>query len=122
MILPEQDKLVIPLEKLTKYALDAVNEPDKAIAFKLALGFCEGDEEILIQKIKSGITIFNAKEKNAGEWGQRYQVIIRMRGLNGKTANVLTAWIHDVKNNQMRLTSVYITKKEVLEDDKYKTI
>jgi len=39
-----------------------------------------------------------------------------------KLANVLTGWIDDEANDEMRLTTIYVTKKEVLEDDADKTV
>ena len=39
---------------------------------------------------------------------------MRIKGPNGKEANVLTAWIKD-ENGEIRLTSVYVTQKEVTE-------
>ena len=122
MRLPKLDKLVIPVEKLSKYSLDTINEPDKALAFKLALGFNASDVKLLIEKIKLGVTIFSATDKQICEWGQRYQVIIKMKGHGEKTANVLTAWIDDKITDEMRLTSAYITNKEVLVNDADKTV
>lgn len=42
-------------------------------------------------------------------YGMRYQQIMRLKGPNGKEANVLTAWVQE--ENNLRLTSVYVTKK-----------
>ena len=50
MKLPKQDKLVIPIEKLAGYALNAIREPNKAIAFKTVLGFDESDAGLLAKK------------------------------------------------------------------------
>ena len=41
----------------------------------------------------------------------RYEYVMRLKGPNGKEANVLTSWIRDEDNK--RLTSVYVTNKEV---------
>jgi hypothetical protein len=60
--------------------------------------------------------------KQKDEWGQRYQVIMKMAGHENKVANVLTGWIDDETNDEMRLTTIYVTKKEVLEDDADKTV
>ena len=122
MILPKFDRLVIPTEKFTKYVLDPVHQKDKALAFKLALGFTIADTEILIEKIRLGVSVFTAEKKSVCEWGERYQVIIRMNGRNGKIANILTGWIDDNKTGEMRLTSAYITKREVSINDRNKTV
>ena len=122
MKLPKQDKLVIPIEKLSGYALNAVHEPHKATAFKSALGFDETDAELLADKIRSGVCIFSATPRLKDEWGQRYQVIMKMTGHINKTANVLTGWIDDETAGEMRLTTVYVIKKEVPDDDADKTV
>jgi len=43
----------------------------------------------------------------------RYEYIMRLTGINGKNANVLTAWIQD--GEEKRLTSVYVVKRKVTE-------
>ena len=43
----------------------------------------------------------------------RYEYVMKLKGANGKEANVMTAWIDD--NGEKRLTSVYVTKKKVTE-------
>ena len=55
------------------------------------------------------------KERGDSGYGMRYQQIIRLKGPNEKEANVLTAWILD--NGELRLTSVYVTKKEDKRDE-----
>jgi len=122
MKLPKQDKLVIPIEKLAGYALNAVREPNKSVMFKSALGFEEKDAGLLAEKIRIGVSIFTATPKLKDDWGQRYQVIMRITGNGKKTANVLTAWIDDENTGEMRLTTVYITKREVFYDDTDKTV
>ena len=47
---------------------------------------------------------------------------MKMAGHENKIANVLTGWIDDEANDEMRLTTIYVTKKEVLEDDADKTV
>ena len=120
--LPKQNKVRIPGEKLTKHYLNPEAEPDKAIAFRLALGFTLNYAQLLENKIKAGLKIFSTTEKEANEWGRRYQVIMRITGHNNKTANIVTSWIDDIEKSEMRMTSAYVTKKEVLHDDAGKTV
>ncbi|MGI5884705.1 MAG: minor capsid protein [Candidatus Spyradocola sp.] len=111
--LPRLDEAVIPLPKFTRYALDAENEPDKARAFERALGYTAENAQALIDNIRRHLPEFEAVEKPDNGFGQRYQVILQLTGPNGKTANLLTAWVNDRKTGEMRLTSAYITKKKV---------
>jgi hypothetical protein len=120
--LPKTDKLKIPIEKLTKYALNSLYDLNKSTAFELALGFTAKDIGLLMRKIEVGATHFTATPKLKDKWGQRYEVIMRMAGYAGKQANVLTAWIEDEAANEMRLVSIYITDKEVSPNDTTKTV
>lgn len=64
----------------------------------------------MIKDIESHADIHKMVEKGDNGYGMRYEQIIRLKGPNEKEANVLTAWIDD--NKDLRLTSVYVTKKE----------
>lgn len=111
-VLPRCEQAVIPIEKFTEYALNPEKEPNKATAFKLALGYDLENAEKLIQNIYDNLSNFPAKLKGDTGFGMRYQVTMELRGENGKTANVITGWIDDQETAQMRLTSVYVTKKK----------
>lgn len=106
----------IPKEKFTKYALDPIKQPDKARAFKEALGYSIDNYQELIDNIKSN---FNEKAltlKNEDKFGKRYELIMNLKGSNGKNANVCTAWIKEGDDSELRLTSAYVTKKKVKPD------
>lgn len=102
----------VPDEKLTKYALNMEHPSgkNKAIAFKEALGYTQENYEDLKAKI---LDSFNEKElvyKREDKYGKRYEQIMRIKGPNGKKANVLTAWIKENDNAEPRLTSIYVDK------------
>lgn len=101
----------ISKEKFTEYALDPKKAPDKATAFKLALGYTKDNADELIDSIILNFDADKLEERGDNGYGMRYQQIIKMKGLNGKEAHVLTAWIDD-ENSTIKLTSVYVTKKE----------
>lgn len=100
----------IPKKKFTDYALNPEKAPDKARAFASALGYNKDNCEQLIKDIEKCADIEKMIEKGDGGYGMRYEQIIRLTGPNEKEANVLTAWISD--GEDLRLTSVYVTKKE----------
>ena len=101
----------IPKEKFTAYALDPQKSPDKARAFKLALGYDLSNYEALIENILENIDVSKFVEKGDRGHGMRYEYILELRGVNGKKANVLTAWISD--GEEIRLVTVYVTNKDV---------
>ena len=51
---------------------------------------------------------YEAVEKGDRGWGMTYEVIMDITGPNKKTAKVLTAWIDDKSNGEMRLTTVHV--------------
>lgn len=103
----------VPKAKLTDYALNPEKAPDKAIAFKTALGYDLNNYEDLMDNIYRNINESKFAEKGNNGHGMRYEYIMRLEGPNGKTANVLTAWIED--GDEKRLTSLYVTKREATE-------
>ena len=101
----------MPEEKFTAYALNPQKAPDKAKAFKNALGYDMSNFKDLIQNINDHIDESKFVEKDDIGYGMRYEYVVELEGPNGKKANVLTAWIQDGKDK--RLTSAYVTEKKV---------
>ena len=66
----------------------------------------------LIDNIYQHIDESKFVEKGDEGYGMKYEYIMRLHGVNGKEANVLTAWIKD--SDDVRLTSAYVTKRKVL--------
>lgn len=106
---------VIPDEKLVDYALNKNHPGDgkaKAIAFERALGYNQSNYRDLIENIKQNLARFPARFKGSNEFGDRYEVILRLEGPNGKEANVLTSWIILKNEDIARLTSLYVTRRK----------
>ena len=101
----------IPTAKFTQYALNHDKSPDKATAFKNALGYDLDNVEKLIANIERNINKFPIVEKPDTGYGKRFQIVLELTGENGKTAKVLTAWIIDKETNEIRLTTIYVDKK-----------
>lgn len=108
MKLPKYENSVIPKAKFTEYALNPAKDPDKAKAFKLALGYTAKNADDLIEQIRSNLPSYKAVEKGNRGYGMTYEVIMDITGPNGKTAKVLTAWIDDQSKGEMRLTTVHV--------------
>lgn len=113
--LPRYQEAVIPIRKLTHYSLDSEVQPNKAYAFEHALGYTKEDAQELIDNVMENLPFFDAVEKPDVGHGIRYQVLMTLKGKNGKYANVVAAWICDNLNNEMRLTSLYVTDKKFKE-------
>ena len=108
MKLPRYKEAVIPKAKFTQYALNPDKDPDKAKAFKKALGYTMDNANDLIEQIKEKLPDYEAVEKGDRGWGMTYEVIMDIIGPNGEMAKVLTAWIDDKNNGEMRLTTVHV--------------
>lgn len=108
--LPRYKDVVIPKAKFTQYALNPDKDPDKAKAFEKALGYTVDNADELIEQINEKLSEYEAVEKGDRGWGMAYEVIMDISGPNGKTAKVLTGWIDDKNNGEMRLTTVHIDR------------
>ena len=76
------------------------------MVFESALGFVKDNADELIQVIKEKVSLFEAIKAQPDKYGDRYKVYIDVKGPNGNTATVLTAWI--VSKGETRLTSAYV--------------
>lgn len=107
----------IPKEKFTKYALDPLKQPDKARAFREALGYTMDNYQELIDNISANLDESALKLKGSNDHGQLYEYVMRITGANGKQANVCTGWIIENAKTEPRLTSAYVTEKKVTKKD-----
>lgn len=108
---------VVPKEKFTKYALDPVKQPDKARAFREALGYTMDNYQDLIDNISANLDESALILKGSNEQGKLYEYVMRITGANGKQANVCTGWIIENGKTEPRLTSAYVTQKKVTKKD-----
>ena len=102
---------IMAKEKFVDYSLNPLKAPDKAKAFQNALGYNLDNYSELMENIEKHIDESKFVQKGDNGHGMRYEYIMNLTGPNGKSANVLTAWIQD--GNEKRLVSVYVTKKDV---------
>lgn len=108
----------IPVEKFTEYALDPIKQPDKAKAFRVALGYTKDNCQDLIDNINTHLDKKSLKYKRTVCDGDLYEYVMNLTGANGKKANVLTAWINDTVKGELRLTTAHVTDKKVTKDDR----
>ena len=87
----------IPTAKLTRYALNPEKDANKARAFEMALGYNLGNVDKLIENVERHI--------NENE-------VVKLEGVNGKSALVTTGWIIDFETGEIRLTSIYVDKRK----------
>lgn len=108
----------IPKDKFLRYALDPDKQPDKAKAFKLALGYTKDNYQELIDNIDSNFDTKNMISKGSNSYGNLFECVMELTGANGKKANVCTGWIVEFGKTEPRLTSAYVTEKKVTTNEK----
>jgi len=106
--------------KLTHYSLDpeAKNPKgrDKAKLFKELLGVEKQHAGLVEKQVMAWLEHLPAVPTKADIWGERFEVYVPVTGPNGKTVDVMTAWIYEKKSKGKisttpRLTNCYITRK-----------
>lgn len=101
---------VIDKRKFTEYALNPEKQPDKAKAFKDALGYDLSNYSQLEAQIREKFNREKLKYKTDSGYGKKYEQQMILKGVNGKSAKAMTGWIDDVVKNDFHLTSVYVDK------------
>jgi len=93
--LPNYQNAEIPREKIEGYVLSPSHPAgkNKAIVFESALGLNRDHWEMLSKAILDELAYHEAVLRRNDAYGQRYNVTLPVTGPNGKTAQVLTAWI-----------------------------
>ena len=105
--LPNYDRAVIEQIKLEGYVLDLTHPvgKHKAIVFKSALGFEQSHWEMLREAITAELPYHEAVVGRTDRYGQRYNVTVPITGPNGRTVEVLTAWIVDIGADHPRFVT-----------------
>lgn len=101
----------IDTRKFTQYALNPDKQPDKARAFKEALGYDLSNYDNLIQDVKINLKSDKFISKGSNDHGELFEQALTLIGPNGKNAKVLTAWIKEIDKDKLRMTSIYIKKR-----------
>ncbi len=106
------ERAYINLEKLTAYCLNEHHPfgKEKAIAFKSALGIGVNEAELLKDAILKGLWENDCSMRETDEYGERFTVIMKIR-IFQKEANVTTGWIVRTGEDNPRLTSCYIKRR-----------
>ena len=107
--------------KLVKYSLnpDHPNGRHKARVWKATLGATQEDADMIYDQVMAFLPYAEATAKGAGKFGERFNVLIPVTGPNGKTVDVLAAWIYDRAEDgrsismKPRLATIYVPEKNI---------
>lgn len=107
--LPNGDHAIVPLEKLTEYALNTEHPTGrhKARVFKAALGLTIADAEFLQMTLQSAAASLEAEREDPTIYGERYVIDLKITTASG-TATVRTAWMIRRDEDVPRLTTCYV--------------
>ena len=109
MPLPNSDRAVVGMAKLTKYCLNADHERGghKARVFASMLGITPANADELRQELLAAVRSIDAMYKGTTEYGTYYQIDFVMENRRG-TAPIRSGWIIRHGEDFPRLTSCYI--------------
>lgn len=112
-VLKNADKASGIEEKLIGYALNSEHPvgKNKAIVFEAALGYNTSNAKELSDEIRKGIKDYIALPSGDNGHGEKFNVIIPVKGANGNIQPVQTGWIFDEGKNEPRMVTAYVHKK-----------
>lgn len=109
--LPGADRIVIPLEKITRYSLnpDHPTGGQKARVFA-ALGFTQENSQALVDAITKNVKLHRVEPRHVDHHGARFRVDIPVTGPAGN-GMIRTGWIQRPGEAGPQLTTVYVIEK-----------
>lgn len=113
--MPNFRKASTPKEKFINYSLDYSNKNaiGKAEAYEKGLGYTQKNAEGLISQVHKAVTSGKARpyEISHSPFGTKYKYRISVKGLNGKTKNVIAVYQIDNGSHIPRLITNYLEGK-----------
>ncbi len=111
-LLPNVNNPFGVMAKLTDYCLNKEHESgkNKAIVFESALGYTQSNADLLYKEITSNIRVYKAEFAGYNGFGNKYNVLMPIKGTNGKIQPVLTSWI-DAGKGDIRMVTAYVEKE-----------
>lgn len=108
--LPNYQKAVVDIKKLTDYALNPEHPVggNKARVFKSALGYTKSNAEQLRTTIIKQLPKFEAVAGKLDQYGQRYTVDMMIKGPNGNSAMVRTGWIIKTGESAPNMVTLFV--------------
>jgi hypothetical protein len=109
MKLPNGDRAVVEMAKLTDYCLNEQHARGrhKARVFASALGITREDAEVLRQRLLDAAAEQDVTPGGQDDYGQRYVLDFLMRGPRG-SATVRSVWIVLANQSTPRLLTCYV--------------
>lgn len=108
--LPNYQKAVVDIKKLTDYALNLEHPVggNKGRVFKSALGYTKSNVEQLRTTITKQLPKFEAVAGKLDQYGQRYTVDMMIKSPNGNSAMVRTGWIIKTGESAPNMVTLFV--------------
>jgi hypothetical protein len=108
--LPRAHRALVPRAKLEGYLLNPQHEVGrhKARVFASALGIEQRDWEYLRDQLRTGIVEASPVCGRETPWGDLYEAVVDVDGLNGETHPVMTVWLVEPGDDPPRLVTAYV--------------
>lgn len=108
MRLPRADSAIIDDRKLREYLLSAEHPVGRfKAAFFRSLGYGPGEANLLREALLAHAREGEAELGEASAYGQRYRVRGILRGVAGRSAAVVSAWIVPSEEEAPRLVAAF---------------
>ena len=97
--------------------MDSERGRDKAVLWKELLGIDKRHAAMVERQIMKQIAHLPAVRNKTDKSGERFNVMVPVTGRNGRTVDVVTAWIYDrdtvtgSRSTVPRLTTCFVPKK-----------
>lgn len=112
------DKIVVPKEKFEKYALNFEHEKggkEKARLFRDLLGITKENWRYLAAQIENGLEDGRLQNVRRTDYGIQYHIDIPVKGLNGVSKTVRTAWIAK-ESGEVSLVTIFMAPENDQQD------
>ncbi len=114
-LLPNHEQAIIEDSKLIHYALNPQSERGrhKARVFESTLGFNLSNWTQLKEAILNALSHHEATLTSETAFGKKFEVVLSITGLTGRTVDVMTVWQFDCLDDRTfsdvpRLVTVYV--------------
>lgn len=100
----------MPAAKLRDYVLNPAHPQGgpKARVFAAVLGITRADWQYLRAQLLTQVRVTSATPRGSTKWGDLYEVLLNVRGRNGRTAQVRSGWIVRIDDERPHLTTAYV--------------
>ena len=95
-------------DKLEKYALDPIRQPEKARAFRGYLGYTKPDAATVAARVYEHAAQNQPTARSTNQYGESETSVMVMRGKSGKRAKVAVGWINEPAAARIRLVTIHV--------------